>query len=656
VKPKPTVYDSRGRLVPLGKVLGSGGEGAVFEAADGRGLAAKIYHDSLSADHAAKMAAMTEMAEMAASRGDELFKFLAWPVALLHRQPGGPVAGFLMPRIRGLQPIHHLYSPKSRMTGFPRANWTFLLHTAANLARAFAAVHAGGQIVIGDVNHGNVLVSDQAVVKLIDCDSVQLTVGGRSFLCGVGVSTHTPPELQGGSLRVLRTRNHDQFGLAVLIFQLLFMGRHPFSGQYLGSGDLPLEKAIKEFRFAYGRAAASRLMHRPPFAPDLSLVPSAIASLFERAFAPEGVREGGRPSADAWISALTAVKVQTCRQNAAHTFPVHLAACPWCAIESHAGVLLFSIAGLTTTVRPGGFDVNVVWAQILAVPSPTGSPGIPPRTAFQMTPSPEALARHRARLLQAALAWLFGIAGPVLAIVVAADFGDLAAPVAIVGVLLCVAHVLFERADSLRRRAQKTVEDAEAFFKVLEKTWIREASEAPFEIKRNTLEKLKDEYLGLPALRTSKIQALQADLARAQLRKFLDHHRLEHAKIPGIADARRATLQSYGIETADDVTPSALAQVPGIGPALASALLEWRKSIAARFVFNPAAKIDPRDIADVDRNLAARRSEIEKSLTSGIGELRQLSRQIILRRRALLPQITAAVQAIAQAEVDWKAV
>jgi DNA-binding helix-hairpin-helix protein with protein kinase domain len=652
LKPKPTVYDSQGRLVPLGKGLGSGGEGAVFEVADERGLAAKIYHESLAAEQVAKIAAMVAMASI---RGDELFKFLAWPVAPLSRKPGGPIAGFLMPRVRGFQPIHHLYSPKSRMTGFPRANWTFLLHTATNLARAFAAVHAGGQIVIGDVNHGNVLVSDQAVVKLIDCDSVQLTAGGRTFLCGVGVSTHTPPELQGASLRVLRTQNHDRFGLAVLIFQLLFMGRHPFSGRYLGTGDLPIEKAIKEFRFAYGRAAASRQMHPPPFAPDLSLISPSVASLFEHAFEPEGVRENGRPSADAWISALTGVKVQACRQNPAHTFPATLSACPWCAIEGHAGVLLFSIAGLTTTVRPGGFDVNVVWAQILAVPSPGAGPVIPPRTAFPVTPSPTALAKHRSRLLRTSFAWFFGIAGPVLAIKAAVEVGGWAS-VATVGILFYVAYVLLDKADSLRQRAQRELEDAEAFFKALEKTWIREASEAGFGARRKTLENLKNEYLGLPALRQTKINRLQAGLAQAQLQKFLDRHRIEHAKIPGIGEGRRATLQSYGIETAGDITPNALMQVPGFGPALAAALLEWRKSVAARFVFNPAAKIDPRDIADMDRGIAARRSEIEKALVSGIGELRQISRQIILRRRALTPQLTAAVRAIAQAEVDLKAV
>ncbi len=38
---------------------------------------------------------------------------------------------------------------------------------------------------------------------------------------------------------------------AVMAFQLLFMGRHPFVGGFLGGSDMPIEKAIEEFRFAY---------------------------------------------------------------------------------------------------------------------------------------------------------------------------------------------------------------------------------------------------------------------------------------------------------------------------------------------------------------------------------------------------------------------
>ena len=78
------------------------------------------------------------------------------------------------------------------------------------------------------------------------------------------------PELQGGRLdRTDRTANHDAFGLAVMAFQLLFMGRHPFVGGFLGGSDMPMERAIEEFRFAYSSDRNRTRMEAPPHVPSL---------------------------------------------------------------------------------------------------------------------------------------------------------------------------------------------------------------------------------------------------------------------------------------------------------------------------------------------------------------------------------------------------
>jgi DNA-binding helix-hairpin-helix protein with protein kinase domain len=54
-----------------------------------------------------------------------------------------------------------------------------------------------------------------------------------------------------------------------MIFLLLFMGRHPFSGRFLGKGDMPIAKAISELRFAYSAMRADVQMDRPPNTPPL---------------------------------------------------------------------------------------------------------------------------------------------------------------------------------------------------------------------------------------------------------------------------------------------------------------------------------------------------------------------------------------------------
>ena len=248
--PKAAVIDTRGHSFQLGKEIGKGGEGSVFEIAGDAKTVAKIYHAPLTTEKADKICVMAGL------WSEKIAGLMAWPIDLLSTPAGQPV-GFLMFKIDGRKDVHHLYSPKSRRSDFQRADWRFLIRASINMARAFAAVHDTG-CIIGDVNHGSILIGQDATVRLIDCDSFQVVSGTRRFLCEVGVETFTPPELQGKSFKgVVRTDSHDDFGLAVMIFLTLFMGRHPFSGRYLGSGDMPISKAIEQYRFAYGAHRAN---------------------------------------------------------------------------------------------------------------------------------------------------------------------------------------------------------------------------------------------------------------------------------------------------------------------------------------------------------------------------------------------------------------
>src|ERR1700683_2575712 len=122
----------------------------------------------MAAEQAQKWEAMCRL------KSPSLLNVAAWPTTTLKTNRNGQPDGLLMPRISGYQAAHLLYSPKSRRTNFPEAQFPFIGDSATNIARAFATVHDAGQ-VIGDVNHGNLLVSEQATVALIDCDSFEIT-------------------------------------------------------------------------------------------------------------------------------------------------------------------------------------------------------------------------------------------------------------------------------------------------------------------------------------------------------------------------------------------------------------------------------------------------------------------------------------------------
>ena len=327
-------YNSAGERIELIRELGRGGEGTVYSCAGRDDVVGKIYHAMPTPEKQKKLRLMS------AQTNPKLLAISAWIVDTLHDKPGGETVGFMMPAIKAKE-IHQLYSLKSRRVHFPNSDWRFLIHSAINLAKAVYTVHAQ-HLVIGDVNHGNFVVLPDGIVKLIDCDSYHFEFEGEIYPCEVGMTTHIPPELQGKSLRgVTRLSSHDEFGLAVIIFQLLFLGRHPFSGNYIGSEDKTLEDSIKEKLFAYGPGAAARMVRQPPGTLPLDAVSEPVAGLFERAF----LTEDQRPSATEWIDALTVLSkdLTRCTQNVGHHYLASLAKCPWCEIEVQTGISLFPV-------------------------------------------------------------------------------------------------------------------------------------------------------------------------------------------------------------------------------------------------------------------------------------------------------------------------
>src|SRR5258706_14845229 len=166
------LFDGRGIPLELGRELGRGGEGSVFEVLTRTELVAKLYHV------APENAKQDKLQYMVSSADAKLSEFSAWPLETLHASRGSPVKGFLMRRIAAMEPIHKLYSPVDRKKTFPDKGWDFLLHVARNVAAAFESLHSHGHVV-GDVNQGNVVVGSNGRVAFIDCDSFQINANGR---------------------------------------------------------------------------------------------------------------------------------------------------------------------------------------------------------------------------------------------------------------------------------------------------------------------------------------------------------------------------------------------------------------------------------------------------------------------------------------------
>jgi DNA-binding helix-hairpin-helix protein with protein kinase domain len=326
----PKLINSSDRPLQLEKELARGGEGVVYTLRDDPASVAKFYLKPPSQETIDKLQAMVTLAPR------KLMDVSAWPTAVLRDASTRKVAGFLMPRLNDYLPVQRLYNPAMRLEHFPRAGWAFQVRAARNLAAAFDEAHRAGCIV-GDVNHSNAFVSQQAVVRLIDCDSFQVRANGRIFHTGVGTPEFVAPELQGRPYgNAARTPNHDHFGLALLIHHLLMVGRHPYSGIYTGRGEPELPEQIKNYRFAYGPQSQSWDMAPPPYTPRLNDLPPEIGSYFRRAF-ERGSEQGNRPTATEWMSALDRLEksVAKCSTDAGHTYWNGAKGCVWCRLAEN---------------------------------------------------------------------------------------------------------------------------------------------------------------------------------------------------------------------------------------------------------------------------------------------------------------------------------
>lgn len=588
-----SLIDSSGRAVRLGRKLGAGGEGAVSDApSHGNDVVAKLYHKPIDLKKQAKLRTMAQV------KTRELLAIATWPIDTIHDARNNAVVGFLMPKMVGFKEIHRLYSPAHRRQDFRTADWTFLVQAARNTAAAIALIHKFGHVV-GDINQNNVVVSQTATVKLIDCDSFQIQHGSQRFLCEVGVAHFTPPELHGKQFdTVVRTPNHDNFGLALLCFHLLFMGRHPYAGKFHnGSREMPIEKAIREFRFAYSSTAASKHMAPPPHTLPLGVLPPRLQSMFESAFSQQAVF-GARPTAEQWMHALEALRHELveCSAAAWHKYHQSLSNCPWCPLELQSKVTFFVPVG--TTVQTVTLDVEYVWRRIAGVAAPPAA--VLPTFNFTLQPKPLALPSTPLPYKQ-----------------------------------------LIAFLNQEKQRLEKELAAAVVEWEEIQRLWARHAADRRFETKLADLRKAYEQHKRLTQQVHSERLRLEGRARELQLRDYLDNYYIDRAKISGIGPVRTATLASYGIETAADVSYHSINAVPGFGRTLATVLLLWRAGIERNFIFDPNKIAQTTEYTQLQHRYNMQRLPLEKQLEAGPRELEALQREVLAEREALLAEAQA---------------
>jgi DNA-binding helix-hairpin-helix protein with protein kinase domain len=562
-----------GNRIILGSKVGEGGEGSVFELSGRPEQLVKLYKQAVEPSHAEKLNAVV------ACSTPEIQSIASWPLHIVSSNKGH-VRGFVMRRVREFHDLHHLYSPKTRLQRYPRADYKFLIKVAVNIAEGFATIHRSGHVV-GDVNPGGLSAASDGTVTFVDCDSFQIFHNGRIHACNVGIPTHQPPEMQELSTfrAVRRTQDHDGFGMAVLFFQLLFLGRHPFSGQHLKDEDLPIEKAIKECRFAYAHDASKRLVKQPPNSLGMGAVPLELRILFERAFlAPAGT---SRPPASDWLYALRKFEkeLRSCGANPAHQHWSGLSACPLCELEAKVGRALF-VPDLATATAARTLDLPALERVLQQLEQVIQNR---PSLGHAELPVPASVETYRARRR-----WIQRLFWSAVALSSVGFFAQGAAWWAVAAACaFAVRAVLSPKAprdlelilDEASRSAA-SARDAEGQLAYDEQEFRSRLREA--RASMDTVRRLRGDQAELQ-------RNIQGALRKQALDGYLDREMIEDHSIPSIGDSLKSTLASFGIETAYDVLYSFNIKVPGIGERRRDSLVDWARNLSRNFVYRPDA-------------------------------------------------------------------
>lgn len=634
--------DHAGRPIPLGRQIGrTGGEGSVFEIVGNPQLVGKLYHHAPTPEKVAKLEYLRTLSN------PHIQRFAAFPTAVLYEN--ARVRGFTMSLVPGKE-IHQLYGPKERFAEFPSAKWDFLVRVAQNCAAAFDEVHKLG-IVIGDVNEGNVLVSDDGLVKLIDCDSYQIEAASRVLTCDVGIELWTPPELQGGNFRgLVRSTNHDLFGLAVLIFRLLFMGRHPFAGIPTQQHELMIEKAIAAFMFAFSPKAWPLGIRPPLNCLSIASVSPTVVSLFEAAFLRGSENPRSRPNAARWCDALRDLErnMATCARDPSHRYFRGIAACPWCGISASGGPNFFINIDLTTVIAADGnlgslLDAIRRQPQVsFKIPDPNNLP-LPAATGRAVPAEMFALrSEFITGLVIIAIAISCAYGGFWLVAIIAGLFGW--------GMLAEGPRGTGLAQERSRRQAafDSTTTELGTVFTELLGTPAR--YRADFDGKKSELEATYNRLLRLDQERAAELRKLHQNMEEMQRRDFLDRQLLAHATINGIGTARLGALLSYGIESALDIRYGM--SVPGIGPTYEHRLMEWRRKKEGQFRFDPLRGVPKQELNKLDLRMLDIRHSLENQLKQGPSTLAQVGAAAAGRVRQYESRINGLLQAQAQARAD----
>lgn len=308
---KLLIVDANGKeeiiFIDLSMKIGEGATASIYKANISNELwAAKIYKPERIVP-AEKLEAMlqTPPENINIIHDNQIFIQYTWVKYLLKDIKSKKIVGFIMPLVdqNSTNSLDTYYDPVliKRLSGIAQSALSFRLEIAKNLCELVNNLHKLGHYFI-DIKPQNIRVyKDNNRVVLMDCDGFSIkNINSRpdrfpadlistDFIAPEVLKNHLSPKSLGEA--------QDRYGLAVILFELLNGGTHPFQGIVT---DSSIQVSTNDERASLGLYPHGILTHlkvkpRPQSIHDL--LPVHTRRLFDQAFTSLN-----RPSANEWLA------------------------------------------------------------------------------------------------------------------------------------------------------------------------------------------------------------------------------------------------------------------------------------------------------------------------------------------------------------------
>ncbi|QDX24704.1 hypothetical protein FPZ54_00770 [Sphingomonas suaedae] len=283
--------------IRLGERLGEGAAGAVHTVRGQKGVAAKLYHPGKGLD------ALERKIDAMLARPPKLppvehegvaYPQIAWPQGKLY-DGQGKFVGFLMPEIDFSRStsLVNLLQRSSRRAEKLSDYYGYRVLVARNLASVFAQLHGAGHHMI-DMKPANLrFYPALSWMAVVDADGFSIAGRNRRLPADQVSDEYIAPESWRRQPAELG-EPQDLFGLAVIIFQLLNNGMHPFAGSGDAGQASDLQSRVLAGLYGYGLTKIDGA--RPGAASIHKTFRRSTRMLFDRAF----TTTDDRPTAAEW--------------------------------------------------------------------------------------------------------------------------------------------------------------------------------------------------------------------------------------------------------------------------------------------------------------------------------------------------------------------